>query len=117
MFAVLSSRPDFLTNISYQTAGIFVVMGSLTFLMVVVAIMGRLLNPKPRPAPSVVVSPTAASVPDDDLPPELRAAIVAAAVASLEGAHRVVEIRPVDIRLQAWSLEGRRHIFQSHTLR
>jgi hypothetical protein len=58
----------------------------------------------------------------DGIPGEIIAVIAAAVDAVMHGPHRILAINPVDVReasqsVTAWAVEGRRQIFQSHTLR
>jgi len=111
---------DLLEAFSYQVAGMIIVIGSLALLAVAVVVIGRLLQlAEPKAVPVVSgerVSPEPSA--GGDIPPEIRAVIAAAVVASLDGSYRVVEIQTsTDVRLQAWSLEGRRQIFSSHRVR
>lgn len=113
---------DFLQALSFQTVGVVIVMGSLGLLALAVVVIGRglrLAEPKTVPggdraADAVLPVPPAG----EGIPPEIRAVIAAAVVATLDGSYRVVEIKTsTDVRLQAWSLEGRRQIFSSHRVR
>lgn len=112
-----SDRTDLLTNGSYQVAGLVVVMLSLGLMAVLVEILGRLLRARPRTQPAPSVSATGAAE-AAGVPPETLAAIAAAVAVTVKSPHRIVKIQPSSRAwLQAWSLEGRRQIFQSHTLR
>lgn len=113
-------NPEFFQALSYQVVGIVIVLGALSLLAVAVVLIGRLLQlAEPKAVPVVltgVVSPESPA--GGDIPPEIRAVIAAAVVAALDGNYRVVEIQTsTDVRLQAWSLEGRRQIFSSHRVR
>jgi hypothetical protein len=59
--------------------------------------------------------PVAAPAPDDEIPPDVFAAIVSAVHFTLGDAHRIVSVSPANAL--AWSREGRRSIFRSHTFR
>jgi Na+-transporting methylmalonyl-CoA/oxaloacetate decarboxylase gamma subunit len=108
-------RTDLLTNGSYQVAGLVVVMLSLGLMALLVEGIGRLLRLRHRPP---AVTPAVAAPEPAGVPPETLAAIAAAVAVTMQSPHRIVQIRPTGSAwLQAWSLEGRRQIFQSHTLR
>lgn len=71
--------------------------------------------------PVIPTPPPPPSSPDADDSLAIRAAIIAAAVSAvLAEPHRIVSIQPAsdewDLR-RAWSLEGRRTIYQSHSIR
>lgn len=108
----MAGHIDFASNAQYQLVGIAIVMCALGALAVLVSILGRLLAPrKPVVAAPLPAAPAA-------IPPEVLAAIAAAVYDSLRTPHRILEVsQPPDPRLSAWSVEGRRQIFHSHTLR
>jgi hypothetical protein len=54
---------------------------------------------------------------DAGIPDEIVAVIAASVVATVGGAHRIVALQPVSPEARAWSLEGRRQVFQSHQFR
>ena len=57
-----------------------------------------------------------APAPDDEIPPDVFAAIVSAVHFTLgEEAHHIVSVSPANAL--AWSREGRRSIFRSHSFR
>ena len=58
---------------------------------------------------------SAAPSPDGDIPPDVFAVIVSAVHFTLGETHRVVSVNPAES--MAWSREGRRSIFRSHTFR
>lgn len=75
------------------------------------------LNPapaSPKPGPSSKPAPA-----DGELPPELIAVIAAAIQVTLGGVrHRVVSVSTGNqADRSAWSVEGRRQVFQSHNVR
>lgn len=115
--------PDFFYSLSYQIAGVIIVIASLTLLAIAVVLAGYVLRKisegtlvKPEQAP--VESPVVAEAPREEIPPDIRAVIAAAVVAALDPSYHIVEITSAtDVRLQAWSLEGRRQIFSSHSVR
>lgn len=108
----------FLDNLSFQLAGLAVVILSLSLLSLVVALAGRLLRiRKPTTSPAAA-TPAQPPLPSADLTPELVAVIAAAVAVTLSKPHRIVRIRAADNPwLQAWASEGRRQIFQSHHVR
>lgn len=117
MLAVLPSgeNPGILENLSYQAAGLAVVILSLGLLAIVVGVIGRLLTRRPA---AVKASAKPALAGESGIPPETIAVITAAVAVTLRKPHHILQIRPVNSPwLQAWSLEGRRQIFQSHNPR
>jgi hypothetical protein len=64
----------------------------------------------------------APAIADRGIPGEIRAVIAAAVDAVMSGPHRILAISPVGSQdagqlSLAWSVEGRRQIFQSHRVR
>lgn len=112
----LSAHLDFIRNLRYQSTGMLIVLLSLGTLAVVVGLVARLLEPgQARPFSS---QPAASLNSADAITPEIQAVIAAAVVVVLKSPHRIHEVRPVlNPNLSAWSAEGRRQIFQSHTFR
>ncbi len=109
----------FLTNLRYQTVGVMIVMTSLCVLAVLVTVVAKGLSffptakKSPAPAPEAPVAVT-----KDGISPEIRAVIAAAIHVSLKSPHRILHVQSVqNPQLHAWSVEGRRQIFQSHTFR
>ncbi|MCX7868363.1 MAG: hypothetical protein N2322_00275 [Terrimicrobiaceae bacterium] len=112
----ISAHLEFFRNLRYQSTGMLIVMLSLGFLAVVVAVVARLLEPTARPGVAPSRSPVAG--PAAEIPPEIQAAIAAAVLVTLKSPHRIHVVRPpANPNLSAWSAEGRRQIFQSHTFR
>ncbi len=72
----------------------------------------------PPPAPVAAPIPAAAVAPvPAGIAPETMA-IIAACVALTYGRRaRIASIRPADLLLQQWSVEGRRQIYSSHQVR
>lgn len=64
----------------------------------------------PSPAPAAVPQPA-----PEEIPADVFSAIVAAVYSTLGDHHRVVSVSPAETL--AWSREGRRSIFRSHTFR
>lgn len=113
-----SGHPGFLENLSYQAAGLAVVLVSLTALSIIIAFFGRLLN-RPHPSPATARPRHTTGSATTEIPPETLAVIAAAVAVSIEHPHRIVQVRGPreSLWLQAWSVEGRRQIFQSHRIR
>lgn len=102
-------------NLSYQGAGMIVVLAALGLLAVVVAVVGSIARRAAAPRPAPAARPADGTT---GLPPETLAVIAAAVAVTLQKPHRIVQIRATpNAWLQAWSLEGRRQIFHSHTVR
>jgi hypothetical protein len=59
--------------------------------------------------------PVSAPAPGNDIPPDVFAAIVSAVYFTLGENHHIVSVNPS--KSLAWSREGRRSIFRSHTFR
>jgi len=115
--------PDFFYSLSYQIAGVIIVIASLTLLAVAVVLAGYVLRKisegtlvQTQKAPEK--SAAAPESTQEEIPADIRAVIAAAVVAALDPSYHIVEITTAtDVRLQAWSLEGRRQIFSSHRVR
>ncbi|MEX1118977.1 MAG: OadG family transporter subunit [Terrimicrobiaceae bacterium] len=115
----VNGRLEFFTNLQYQTVGILIVITSLCVLAFLVTVVARGLSfvpkaKKPEPeapeAPAVVIA--------EGISPEIRAVIAAAVHVSLKSPHRILHVDSVpNPQLHAWSVEGRRQIFQSHSFR
>ena len=65
------------------------------------------------PATASAVAPQ--TPPSDEIPADVFSAIAAAVYCTLGDTHRVVSVTPAESL--AWSREGRRSIFRSHTFR
>lgn len=114
-------------DIGYQTVGVLIVLGALSFLCVVLTISGRFfVRAQKRTAEAAAraaealrsAEPSHLSKSDaENLPLELRAAIVAAVYESLGEGTRVLDIQSSQPERAAWSMEGRRQIFLSHRVR
>jgi hypothetical protein len=107
---------EFFSNLRFQTVGVMIVLTSLGGLAIIVTAVGRALEPRlgggSRALPAAVQSSA------QDVPPEIRAAIAAAVVFAVKTPHRILTVTQThDPRLSAWSVEGRRQIFHSHTVR
>jgi Na+-transporting methylmalonyl-CoA/oxaloacetate decarboxylase gamma subunit len=118
----VSGQLGFLANLRYQTVGMMIVMACLCGLAVLVALVARGLSCFPKSA-KAVHSRTNPDVPTtimsgEGVPPEIRAVIAAAVLVTLKSPHRILQVEPAqNLQLHAWSVEGRRQIFQSHTFR
>jgi Na+-transporting methylmalonyl-CoA/oxaloacetate decarboxylase gamma subunit len=129
----VNSTMTFWQNLNYQLVGVAIVLFSLGFLALAVFVVGKLIHSSVQAAQKTVLVPPPAVEPMPSLTPaktdakaieepgisrEIRAVIAAAVYVSLKGAHRIIEINPVtSAQTQAWSMEGRRQIFQSHRVR
>lgn len=113
----VSGHQEFFNNLRYQTVGVLIVMTSLCGLAVLVALVARGLTivPKSKKPPSPETPPAVIA---EGISPEIRAVIAAAVHVTLKSPHRILQVEPVqNLQLHAWSVEGRRQIFQSHTFR
>jgi Na+-transporting methylmalonyl-CoA/oxaloacetate decarboxylase gamma subunit len=113
----VSGHLEFFKNLRYQTVGVMIVMTSLCGLAVLVALVARGLAsaPKSKKPPAPEAPPAAVA---EGISPEIRAVIAAAVHVTLKSPHRILQVEPVqNLQLHAWSVEGRRQIFQSHTFR
>ena len=74
-------------------------------------------NHLPAAAPAVIPAPSVppTTPPSGEIPSDVFAAIVSAVYFTLGDQHRVVSVSPAESL--AWSREGRRSIFRSHTFR
>jgi Na+-transporting methylmalonyl-CoA/oxaloacetate decarboxylase gamma subunit len=129
--ATLPRHPELSASIQYQLVGMAVVIGALASLWLVIALIGSAFRaavasaPAPVDAQGTPVSPGALSAaPHAGVDPEIVAVIAAAVHATLGGGYLVTSIRPVhhvspedNVKLLAWSAEGRRQIFSSHRIR
>lgn len=121
----INGHPGVLENLAYQTVGIMVVLTSLGGLAICVALIGKVMavaaKSASRPVPGTVPGALAANAGpaiSSEIPPQELAVIVAAVHAVSGGTPAVIrEIRPANPFVQAWSVEGRRQIFHSHTIR
>lgn len=107
-----TASPD---SVDMRTALLFVILVVLVFCIKVVTEMRhrlQSLEAKLDSPQEEIPEPT-----DDGLTPEIVAAITAAVVCSVGADHRIVSLVPVTQEKMAWSLEGRRQVFQSHKVR
>lgn len=97
-----------------RTALLFVILVVLVFCIKLVTEMRQRLQSLESKLDSAVQVP---DFEEDSLPPEIVAAISAAVVCTVGTEQRIVSVAPVTHEKMAWSLEGRRQVFQSHKLR
>lgn len=117
MDALLASSPEIL---QFETAILLLVTAGLLVLAKIVSDLRaevRALRggaaPAAAPAPTV---PQAAPQPaPGEIPADVFAVIASAVYCTLGDSHRVVSVTPAESL--AWSREGRRSIFRSHTFR
>lgn len=106
--------------VDFRTALLLILTGGLLFLAKATAdLYRRIQTIESGNSPEAIVpnQPSVAPVSPagERIAPEILAVISAAVAVSMKGTpHRIVAISPAP---QAWSLEGRRQIFQSHTVR
>ena len=111
-----SAHIEFFHNLRYQGTGMLIVLLSLGILAVVVSAVARILEQRESPVPETAAARAAGE--DPTLPPEIQTVIAVAVYMALPSGHRIHQVRPVaNPNLSAWSAEGRRQIFQSHTIR
>lgn len=113
-----------MSQVSFQTAMLLVIVVVLAFLGKKLADLGRtvreleerLAASAPRATPASVVPPHA-PVGGDDVDTET-AVVIAATVAALWGpSARIVSVGEPRGGVRLWALEGRRQIFASHKIR
>lgn len=120
--AAAANLPSSLVEVAVLAlSGFILVIGTLALLWLITGLIGRYFKAAeqrrrgegPQMTQSAVQS-SAEGFPDLGSDREL-AVIIAAAVAQTIGQpHRIVSIRP---QSSAWSIEGRRSIFESHRIR
>lgn len=121
----MADKPTLMENLVFILAGFGFVFVVLLMLAGMTRVVGWIFGkndftgkPKTAAAPAVKQAALAdvADAEEDELPPGLTAAIVAAAVHAVIGdqPHRILSIRPT---AQGWAQEGRRAIFTSHSVR
>ncbi len=114
----VSGQSNIIDNLKYQTVGVAIVMLSLGGLAVFVWVIARLLALFQRRNAALSTHKTFSVGSGEEIPMEVRAVISAAVHVALRSPHRILEMHPErNPQIQAWSLEGRRQIFQSHTFR
>ena len=111
--AALSASPDSSSSVDVRTALLFAILVAMVFCIKIVAEMRQrllALEAKIEEAP-------AAAEESSTLTPEIVAVISAAIITTVGSNHRIVSVAPIGQEKLAWSLEGRRQVFQSHKLR
>lgn len=125
--AFLPEYPTVLETLGYQAVGLIVVFTALGLIWLMLEAMGawfRRLAARPAKPAAAPAAATPASPPPEPaavalaaVEPPLAVIIAAAVHTVMRGRrHRVVSITPAPEH-QAWSVEGRRHIFSSHKVR
>ncbi len=100
-------------------AGLLVLAKIVSDLRAEVRSMRSATLPAPSPAPAAIpaaalpVVPT--TLPSSEVPADVFAAVVSAVYFTLGEQHRIISVSPAESL--AWSREGRRSIFRSHTFR
>ncbi len=115
----ISGRLEFLMNLKYQTVGILIVMTSLGGLAIIVSLVAAALSPGRAARAAAIEAATPAAEPAaGQIPPEIYAVIAAAVSVTVKIPHEILEVHAApNPMLSAWSVEGRRQIFQSHSPR
>lgn len=113
---------EFFTNLKYQSVGVLIVLTSLGGLAVIVSLVAAALAPghaaRSKASATQAAKAPVVSASSETVPPEIFAVIAAAVAVSVKIPHEILEIHPVqNPMLSAWSVEGRRQIFQSHSVR
>ena len=75
----------------------------------------RLPSPAPAAIPAAAPSVPPTTPPSAEIPADVFAAVVSAVYFTLGEQHRIISVSPAESL--AWSREGRRSIFRSHTFR
>lgn len=114
--------------LKFETAVLLVVVAGLLVLAKIVSdlraevrsLRKGMVPAKPeqtsQAAPVAPSAPAAAApAPSDEIPADIYAAIVSAIHFTLGDSHQIVSVSPAESL--AWSREGRRSIFRSHTFR
>jgi hypothetical protein len=104
---------------NYQTLGLLILLGALTYLWLVVNRLSRtvrLLGQRALPSgPTQPARPETAAA--EVLDEGVVAAIAAAVAVVIRVPHRIVAVHPDSGAQHAWSAEGRREIYLSHKVR
>ena len=122
MNALLAAPAELL---KFETALLLLVTAGLLVLAKIVSdlraevrgLRGPTASEENRPLPAPATAPAAppqATCPDE-IPADVFTAIVSAVYCTLDDHHRIVSVSPAESL--AWSREGRRSIFRSHTFR
>jgi hypothetical protein len=126
----LPEQPTLLENLEFQAVGLVIVLGALTMLYLICAVLGALFRRAESAAAKRESARRAAPMHDDGAPAsdeaaraddaaavasaetEIPVVVIAAAVAAvLDRPRRLVKVVPVSA---GWSLEGRRQLLTSH---
>ena len=106
--------------IVYQTVGFIVVLVALALLAVIISMLGKFFRTAPKTAattsktaPAKPAAPTV-TLASDAIPDHIIAVIAAAVAVEMGQRHQIVAVTHVGSN---WSMEGRRSIYSSHTLR
>ncbi len=101
---------------TYQIAGLLLVLGVLAYLCLVVGRLGRAVRSlEQRTAPPATRPAAGPAAPTVD--GGVVAAIAAAVAVVIRCRHRIVAVQPESNAQRAWSIEGRREIYLSHRVR
>jgi hypothetical protein len=110
---------------TYQVAGLLLILGLLAYLWLTVSRLGRTIRSlearfgMPAATPlltPVAVAPSPAPV-AAGMDEGVVAAIASAVAVMIRGRHRIVAVQPESSAQRAWSAEGRREIYRSHRVR
>ncbi|MCO6043246.1 OadG family transporter subunit [Aeoliella sp. ICT_H6.2] len=113
LIAVFSEEPTMNEVLQFILVGLLVVLAALASLALMSTAVAWILKTiresktQPKPAP----------IPDEGLPEETLAVIVAAVAAVVTQPHRIVHIRGLTPEDMAWALQGRSQIHASHALK
>jgi len=116
----LPDHPTLLESLVFQFVGLVIVTIALVGIWLMLELLGAAFRKAARQRHTQSDGGTAPEITQTP-PPELIAVIAAAIDSSVAGPHRIVSVKPVnelqhaDPNLLAWSGEGRRQIFSSHT--
>ncbi len=123
LVAQVSPAPDN-DPISLQTAALIILGAAVIFCWKAIVELRRRLDELPteaaaRQLPPAPLQPRLAVPPvvDASPSPELIAVIAVAVHAAIKTRHRIVSVQPLPAEHHAWSIDGRRRIFESHKMR
>jgi hypothetical protein len=117
MNALIASAAEIL---KFETALLLLVTAGLLVLAKIVSdlrceVRGLRGQTAPEPQPLSTRAAPPHAMPSDEIPADVFTAIASAVYCTLDGNHRIVSVSPAESL--AWSREGRRSIFRSHTFR
>jgi len=120
MNALLASAAEIL---KFETALLLIVTAGLLVLAKIVSdlraevrgLRGQDPENRPLPAPATASASLPQAARPEEIPADVFTAIVSAVYCTLDDHHRIVSVSPAESL--AWSREGRRSIFRSHTFR